>query len=51
MSGAFDKGAVLALVERPVKDERGILYPGIQVDDVVLAMGKIAQYAVEKMRL
>ena len=50
VSGAFDKGAVLALVERPVKDERGILYPSIQVDDVVLAMGKIAQYAVEKMR-
>lgn len=47
---AFEAGATLALVERPVEDASGALYPAVQVDDVVLAMGKVAAYAVAKMR-
>ena len=51
VAAAFNSGASLALVERPVTAEpSGELYPAVQVDDAVLAMGRLAAYAIEKMR-
>ena len=47
---AFAAGATLALVERPIEKETGQLYPSIQVDDLVLAMGQLAAYIVERLR-
>lgn len=47
---AFEAGASLALVEREVRDAAGNLYPQILVDDVVLAMGRLAQALIRRMR-
>lgn len=47
---AFEAGATLALVEHEVTDAAGNLYPQIQVDDVVLAMGRLAHAIVKRMR-
>lgn len=47
---AFTAGATLALVEREVTAESGELYPSILVDDVVLAMGRLAAYIVKRLR-
>lgn len=47
---AFAAGATLALVEREVKDEQGATYPAVLVDDVVLAMGRLAAFIVARLR-
>ncbi|MDO5751094.1 MAG: UDP-N-acetylmuramoyl-tripeptide--D-alanyl-D-alanine ligase [Rothia sp. (in: high G+C Gram-positive bacteria)] len=47
---AFESGASLALVEREVRAESGELYPSVLVDDVVLAMGKLATAVIAKIR-
>lgn len=47
---AFESGATLALVERPISDAAGNLFSQVQVDDIVLAMGRLAKYCLEKMR-
>lgn len=47
---AFDAGASLALVEREVQDAEGQVYPSVLVDDVVLAMGRLAAYIVARLR-
>lgn len=50
LPNAFAAGATLALVEREVEAENGQVYPSILVDDVVLAMGRLAHHIVEKLR-
>lgn len=47
---AFAAGASLALVEREVKDDDGNTYPAVCVDDVVLAMGRLAAFIVARLR-
>ena len=47
---AFESGATLALVERQITDANGALYPSVLVDDVVLAMGRLAAFIIEKLR-
>ena len=47
---AFDRGAVLALVEREVADAAGTNYPAVVVEDAVLAMGALAAEAVRRIR-
>ncbi|MHA7277704.1 UDP-N-acetylmuramoyl-tripeptide--D-alanyl-D-alanine ligase [Arthrobacter sp. Hz1] len=50
---AFHNGAVLALVEHPVVDtgaDGEVEYPAVVVDDVVLAMGRLAAEAVRRLR-
>lgn len=47
---AFESGATLALTERQITQANGSSYPQVVVDDVVLAMGRIAKYCLEKMR-
>ncbi|MFW0109532.1 UDP-N-acetylmuramoyl-tripeptide--D-alanyl-D-alanine ligase [Rothia sp. P13129] len=47
---AFETGASLALVERPIEQEDGTPYPQIVVNDMVLAMGRLAEFCVQKMR-
>jgi UDP-N-acetylmuramoyl-tripeptide--D-alanyl-D-alanine ligase len=47
---AFDRGAVLALVERDVADDSGQNYPAIVVADAVLAMGALAAESVRRIR-
>ncbi|AXJ10736.1 UDP-N-acetylmuramoyl-tripeptide--D-alanyl-D-alanine ligase [Arthrobacter sp. PM3] len=50
VGGAFDRGAVLALVERDVADAAGAAYPAVVVEDAVLAMGALAAEAVRRIR-
>lgn len=50
LPNAFAAGANLALVEHEVEAENGEVYPSILVDDVVLAMGRLAHHIVEKLR-
>ncbi|WP_035775288.1 Mur ligase domain-containing protein, partial [Arthrobacter sp. H5] len=38
---AFGRGAVLALLERPVMDDDGTHFPAVVVPDTVLAMGRL----------
>ncbi|MBE0009870.1 MULTISPECIES: UDP-N-acetylmuramoyl-tripeptide--D-alanyl-D-alanine ligase [unclassified Arthrobacter] len=50
---AFRNGAVLALVEHPVPQEQPDgpgEYPAVVVDDVVLAMGRLAAEVVRRLR-
>lgn len=47
---AFEAGASLALVEHAVTCENGEIYPSVLVDDVVLAMGRLASYIVQTLR-
>ena len=50
---AFRNGAVLALLEHPVANEDAAgagEYPAVVVDDVVLAMGRLAAAVVERLR-
>ncbi|CEA07830.1 UDP-N-acetylmuramoyl-tripeptide--D-alanyl-D-alanine ligase [Arthrobacter saudimassiliensis] len=47
---AFESGAALALVERPVADASGTVLPAVQVPDAVLAMGRIAADIVRRLR-
>jgi UDP-N-acetylmuramoyl-tripeptide--D-alanyl-D-alanine ligase len=50
VSAAFDRGAVLALVEHDVADAKGTPYPAVVVKDAVLAMGALAAEAVGRIR-
>ncbi|BCW66594.1 UDP-N-acetylmuramoyl-tripeptide--D-alanyl-D-alanine ligase [Arthrobacter sp. NicSoilB4] len=50
VGAAFDRGAVLALVERDVADDAGATYPAVVVEDSVLAMGALAAEAVRRIR-
>ncbi|MET1022543.1 MAG: UDP-N-acetylmuramoyl-tripeptide--D-alanyl-D-alanine ligase [Arthrobacter sp.] len=50
VAAAFQRGAVLALVERDVADEAGRHYPAVVVRDSVLAMGALAAEAVRRIR-
>ncbi len=50
IAAAFESGAVLALVERPVARPDGSSYPSVLVEDAVLAMGALAAEAVSRIR-
>src|SRR5215207_10197629 len=50
VGGAFERGAVLALVERNVQDDGGRPYPAVVVEDAVLAMGALAAESVRRIR-
>jgi UDP-N-acetylmuramoyl-tripeptide--D-alanyl-D-alanine ligase len=50
VGAAFDRGAVLALVEHEVADADGRNYPAVIVQDSVLAMGALAAEAVRRIR-
>ncbi len=50
VGAAFDRGAVLALVEREVADAAGTDYPAVVVEDAVLAMGALAAESVRRIR-
>jgi UDP-N-acetylmuramoyl-tripeptide--D-alanyl-D-alanine ligase len=50
VAAAFDRGAVLALVEHDVADAAGRNYPAIVVQDSVLAMGALAAETVRRIR-
>ena len=50
VGAAFDRGAVLALVERDVADAAGTNYPAVVVEDAVLAMGALAAESVRRIR-
>src|SRR5450830_638074 len=50
VGAAFDRGAVLALVQRDVADDGGRVYPAVVVEDSVLAMGALAAEAVRRIR-
>ncbi len=50
VGAAFDRGAVLALVEREVAGPAGSNYPAVIVKDSVLAMGALAAEAVRRIR-
>ena len=50
VAAAFDRGAVLALVERDVADAAGANYPAVVVEDAVLAMGALAAESVRRIR-
>ncbi|MDQ0756799.1 UDP-N-acetylmuramoyl-tripeptide--D-alanyl-D-alanine ligase [Arthrobacter sp. B3I4] len=50
VAAAFDRGAVLALVEHDVNNPAGRPYPAIVVEDSVLAMGALAAEAVRRIR-
>ena len=50
VGAAFDRGAVLALTEREIKDDAGRNYPSVVVEDAVLAMGALAAEAVRRIR-
>ena len=50
VGAAFDRGAVLALVEREVADAAGTNFPAVVVEDAVLAMGALAAESVRRIR-
>ena len=50
VAAAFDRGAALALVERPVQDSAGTVFPAVLVPDVVLAMGALTAEIVRRLR-
>jgi len=50
VAAAFERGAVLALVEHEVADDAGVQYPAVVVQDSVLAMGALAAEAVRRIR-
>jgi UDP-N-acetylmuramoyl-tripeptide--D-alanyl-D-alanine ligase len=50
VGAAFDRGAVLALVEHDVADDAGRPYPAVVVQDSVLAMGALAAESVRRIR-
>lgn len=50
VGAAFDRGAVLALVEHDVADAAGRNYPAVVVRDSVLAMGALAAETVRRIR-
>jgi UDP-N-acetylmuramoyl-tripeptide--D-alanyl-D-alanine ligase len=50
VAAAFERGAVLALVEHDVANDAGVSYPAVVVQDSVLAMGALAAEAVRRIR-
>lgn len=50
VGAAFDRGAVLALVEHDVADDAGRNYAAVVVKDSVLAMGALAAESVRRIR-
>ena len=50
VGAAFARGALLALVERPVTDDAGSVFPAVMVPDAVLAMGALAAEIVRRLR-
>ncbi|WP_258805575.1 UDP-N-acetylmuramoyl-tripeptide--D-alanyl-D-alanine ligase [Pseudarthrobacter sp. NS4] len=50
IAAAFEAGAVLAMVERPLAGPDGTPYPSVVVTDAVLAMGALAAEAVRRIR-
>ncbi|WP_427008102.1 UDP-N-acetylmuramoyl-tripeptide--D-alanyl-D-alanine ligase [Pseudarthrobacter sp. H2] len=50
VGAAFERGAVLALVEHDVADDAGRNYPAVVVEDAVLALGALAAEAVRRIR-
>ncbi|HSN37060.1 MAG TPA: UDP-N-acetylmuramoyl-tripeptide--D-alanyl-D-alanine ligase, partial [Arthrobacter sp.] len=50
VGAAFERGAVLALVQHDVADDAGRNYPAVVVEDSVLAMGALAAEAVRRIR-
>ncbi|MGO4492381.1 UDP-N-acetylmuramoyl-tripeptide--D-alanyl-D-alanine ligase [Arthrobacter sp. 2YAF22_2] len=50
VAAAFERGAVLALVQHDVTDAAGQNYPAVVVEDSVLAMGALAAEAVRRIR-
>ncbi|MEQ4520485.1 UDP-N-acetylmuramoyl-tripeptide--D-alanyl-D-alanine ligase [Pseudarthrobacter sp. B907] len=50
VAAAFERGAVLALVQRDVADAAGHAFPAVVVEDSVLAMGALAAEAVRRIR-
>ncbi|MDQ0850817.1 UDP-N-acetylmuramoyl-tripeptide--D-alanyl-D-alanine ligase [Arthrobacter sp. B3I9] len=50
VAAAFERGAVLALVERDIAGADGQSYPAVVVKDSVLAMGALAAEAVRRIR-
>src|SRR6476660_9440523 len=50
VDAAFDRGAVLALVEREVADAAGMNYPAVVVEGAVLAMSALAPASVRRIR-
>ena len=50
VGAAFERGAVLALVQHDVADDDGRNYPAVVVQDSVLAMGALAAEAVRRIR-
>lgn len=50
VASAFNNGAVLALVERPVVDDDGAEFAAVVVPDAVAAMGQLAAEAVRRLR-
>lgn len=50
IGAAFDRGAVLAIVERDIADASGEPYPAVVVSDAVLAMGALAAETVRRIR-
>ena len=50
VGAAFDRGAVLALVEHDVADAAGRNFPAVVVKDSVLAMGALAAESVRRIR-
>jgi UDP-N-acetylmuramoyl-tripeptide--D-alanyl-D-alanine ligase len=47
---ARSAGATLVLAERETTDSEGVTDPAVIVDDVVLAMGRLAAFVVERLR-
>lgn len=50
VASAFAAGSPLALVEREILDEDGAAFPSVRVDDVVEAMGTLANWVVRHLR-
>jgi UDP-N-acetylmuramoyl-tripeptide--D-alanyl-D-alanine ligase len=50
VGSAFERGAVLALVEHDVADDAGRNYPAVVVQDAVLALGALAAETVRRIR-
>jgi UDP-N-acetylmuramoyl-tripeptide--D-alanyl-D-alanine ligase len=50
VSGAFERGAVLALAEHEVARPDGTPFPSVVVPDAVLAMGALAAETVRRLR-
>ncbi|WP_218220185.1 UDP-N-acetylmuramoyl-tripeptide--D-alanyl-D-alanine ligase [Nesterenkonia sp. Act20] len=50
IDAAIEAGAALVLAERPTDDPSGTAHPAVIVDDVVVAMGRLAAAILERIR-